>query len=66
MFYTFIYFWFCIQIDYLTHSNVPLTKLEAVGFTCDPPTALEGHVLERKLKRKNEKKRIEVKYRFRV
>ena len=49
-------FWFGIQVDYLTPSNVPLTKLEAVGFTCDTPTALEVHFLGRKIKRKNEKK----------
>ena len=58
-------FWFGIQVDYLTPSNVPLTKLEAVGFTCDTPTALEVHFLGRKIKRKNEKKKkILVKYRF--
>ena len=56
------FFWFCIQVDYLARSNVPLTKLEAVGFTCDTLTALEVHLLGRKKRRrKNEKKKNEKK-----
>ena len=52
--------WFCIQIDYLTASNVPLTKLEAVGFTCVVvyPNSSRSTSFREKIKRKEWKKRF--------